>query len=245
MPKSRSARIVTSTSPPAMIDWTSEIGASDSAATCRPHERHRHGEAERVPGRLEQRPRAAQRARPLDRRRRHRALVLPQEAQDGRDGGRDGEAQPECDGGADAVRLGRRRNTLGRHERDRDDNLLPPPDLRGRARGLPPERPALADQRGRAALRRVGARGHRPARGLRGRRRPTASSRTQVPEEFGGAGVDDFRFNVVLSEECFRRARRLRRRPHAAQRRLPAVLPGVLQRRAEAALAARASPTAS
>ena len=27
---------------------------------------------------------------------------------------------------------------------------------------------------------------------------------TQVPEEFGGAGVDDFRFNVVLSEECFR-----------------------------------------
>jgi alkylation response protein AidB-like acyl-CoA dehydrogenase len=27
---------------------------------------------------------------------------------------------------------------------------------------------------------------------------------TQVPEEYGGAGVDDFRFNVVLSEECFR-----------------------------------------
>ena len=27
---------------------------------------------------------------------------------------------------------------------------------------------------------------------------------TQVAEEFGGAGVDDFRFNVVLSEECFR-----------------------------------------
>ena len=27
---------------------------------------------------------------------------------------------------------------------------------------------------------------------------------TQVPEDFGGAGVDDFRFNVVLSEECFR-----------------------------------------
>ena len=27
---------------------------------------------------------------------------------------------------------------------------------------------------------------------------------TQVPEEFGGAGVDDFRFNVVLGEECFR-----------------------------------------
>ncbi len=27
---------------------------------------------------------------------------------------------------------------------------------------------------------------------------------TQVPEEHGGAGVDDFRFNVVLSEECFR-----------------------------------------
>ena len=27
---------------------------------------------------------------------------------------------------------------------------------------------------------------------------------TQVAEEFGGAGVADFRFNVVLSEECFR-----------------------------------------
>jgi alkylation response protein AidB-like acyl-CoA dehydrogenase len=27
---------------------------------------------------------------------------------------------------------------------------------------------------------------------------------TQVPEEFGGAGVADFRFNVVLAEECFR-----------------------------------------
>jgi alkylation response protein AidB-like acyl-CoA dehydrogenase len=29
---------------------------------------------------------------------------------------------------------------------------------------------------------------------------------TQIPEELGGAGVDDFRFNVVLSEECFRLA---------------------------------------
>jgi alkylation response protein AidB-like acyl-CoA dehydrogenase len=29
---------------------------------------------------------------------------------------------------------------------------------------------------------------------------------TQIPEEHGGAGVDDFRFNVVLSEECFRLA---------------------------------------
>jgi alkylation response protein AidB-like acyl-CoA dehydrogenase len=29
---------------------------------------------------------------------------------------------------------------------------------------------------------------------------------TQIPEEFGGAGVDDFRFNVVLAEECFRLA---------------------------------------
>jgi len=29
---------------------------------------------------------------------------------------------------------------------------------------------------------------------------------TQAPEEYGGAGVDDFRFNVVLSEECFRLA---------------------------------------
>ena len=29
---------------------------------------------------------------------------------------------------------------------------------------------------------------------------------TQAPEEYGGAGVDDFRFNVVFSEECFRLA---------------------------------------
>ncbi len=27
---------------------------------------------------------------------------------------------------------------------------------------------------------------------------------TQIPEEYGGAGVEDFRFNVVLGEECFR-----------------------------------------
>jgi alkylation response protein AidB-like acyl-CoA dehydrogenase len=29
---------------------------------------------------------------------------------------------------------------------------------------------------------------------------------SQIPEEYGGAGVDDFRFNVVLAEECFRLA---------------------------------------
>jgi alkylation response protein AidB-like acyl-CoA dehydrogenase len=28
---------------------------------------------------------------------------------------------------------------------------------------------------------------------------------TQIPEQYGGAGVDDFRFNVILGEECFRR----------------------------------------
>ena len=29
---------VSRTSPPAITDWTSEIGASESAATCRPHD---------------------------------------------------------------------------------------------------------------------------------------------------------------------------------------------------------------
>ena len=37
-PNSRSATTVSSTSPPAITDWTSEIGASASAATWKPHE---------------------------------------------------------------------------------------------------------------------------------------------------------------------------------------------------------------
>ena len=38
MPNSRSAITVSSTRPPAITDCTSEIGASESAATCRPHD---------------------------------------------------------------------------------------------------------------------------------------------------------------------------------------------------------------
>src|SRR3954470_19444328 len=37
-PKTRSAITVSRTRPPAITDWTIEIGASDSAATCRPHD---------------------------------------------------------------------------------------------------------------------------------------------------------------------------------------------------------------
>ena len=60
-----------------------------------------------------------------------------------------------------------------------------------------------------------------------------------VPEEYGGGGVRDFRFNAVLGEECCDAGRRRRARDHAAQRHLPALLPQLLHRRAEAALAAR------
>jgi hypothetical protein len=38
MPKTRSARTVSITSPPAITDCTSEIGASERAAACSPHE---------------------------------------------------------------------------------------------------------------------------------------------------------------------------------------------------------------
>ena len=37
-PKKRSATTVTSTSPPAITDWTTLIGASASAATWKPHD---------------------------------------------------------------------------------------------------------------------------------------------------------------------------------------------------------------
>src|SRR3954462_570166 len=37
-PNTRSAITVSSTRPPAITDWTSEIGASARPATCRPHE---------------------------------------------------------------------------------------------------------------------------------------------------------------------------------------------------------------
>ena len=62
----------------------------------------------------------------------------------------------------------------------------------------------------------------------------------QVPEQYGGLGADDFRFNQIVDrggQPC--RRRRQRARAHAAQRHLPAVLPQAVQRRAEAPLAAR------
>ncbi len=62
----------------------------------------------------------------------------------------------------------------------------------------------------------------------------------EVPEEYGGGGVKDFRYNTVIIEECAETChRRQRPRHHAPQRHLPAVLPPPVQRGAEAALAAR------
>ncbi len=47
-----------------------------------------------------------------------------------------------------------------------------------------------------------------------------------VPEEYGGGGVADFRYNVVIAEEIQRGGRERRgSRVDAAQRHLPAVLP--------------------
>ena len=62
----------------------------------------------------------------------------------------------------------------------------------------------------------------------------------EVPEKYGGGGVRDFRFNMVLHEEIQRAGHQRRRaRADAAQRHLPAVLPEPHGRRPEAALAAR------
>ena len=59
-----------------------------------------------------------------------------------------------------------------------------------------------------------------------------------MPEEYGGGGSDDFRFNAVIDEEIAK-ARRARARAEPAQRRRRTVLQGPGQRRAEEALAAR------
>ncbi len=67
-----------------------------------------------------------------------------------------------------------------------------------------------------------------------------------VPERYGGAGAEDFRFNLVIGEEAqLRRRRQLRARDHAAQRHLPALLPHLLQRAPARALAGQASPPVS
>ena len=59
-----------------------------------------------------------------------------------------------------------------------------------------------------------------------------------VPEEYGGPGVDDFRYNVILSEEQTR-AERQRARLLGAHRHHRSLPDQPRQRRAEAALAAR------
>ncbi len=67
----------------------------------------------------------------------------------------------------------------------------------------------------------------------------------QVPEQYGGLGVEDFRFNQILAEEVgATRGRRLGARDHAPQRHLPAVLPALLQRGAARRAGFRGSPTA-
>ena len=56
-----------------------------------------------------------------------------------------------------------------------------------------------------------------------------------VPEEFGGGGVDDFRYSQVIGEELqYAGVGRRRARPHAAHRHLPPLLPLARHRRAEA-----------
>ncbi len=67
----------------------------------------------------------------------------------------------------------------------------------------------------------------------------------QVPEEYGGPGVDDFRFNQIVGEELGSgRGGWQRAGPDAAQRHLPALLPGSVRRRAEGSGGCPASPTA-
>ena len=112
--------------------------------------------------------------------------------------------------------------------------------VRRRARAVPGQRPPVRRQGGRARTTTSGS-----AAGIVDRdavrRRPAANGflGMAVPEEYGGGGVDDFRYNLVIGEEVQRGGRRRRRaRPHAAQRHLPALLPVAVHRRAEGAVAA-------
>ena len=67
-----------------------------------------------------------------------------------------------------------------------------------------------------------------------------------APEEHGGGGVADFRYNVVIAEEIQRAGVNAAGLGlDAPQRHLPAVLPHPLHRRAAGAVAARASARAS
>ena len=75
-PNNRSASTVSSTSPPAITDCTSEIGARLRRRDVQPPGRHRHDHPDRVPGGAEQRERRADGPRPLHRRGVDRAAVL-------------------------------------------------------------------------------------------------------------------------------------------------------------------------
>ena len=56
---------------------------------------------------------------------------------------------------------------------------------------------AFLERAGRAELRRVGARRHRAARAVHPGRPSSGAVRSRVPEEYGGAGVHDFRYNAL------------------------------------------------
>ena len=66
----------------------------------------------------------------------------------------------------------------------------------------------------------------------------------QVPEEYGGGGIDDFRFNAVVYEEIGYAAASLGGFQRAHRHRA-ALLPRVRQRRAEATAGCPASPPAT
>ena len=80
----RSGRRSRSASPgrPAIVAWTSEIGASARAPTWSAPARHRDQDAERVPARAEQHQRAPDRPAPVDVGPLDRAAVLVEEADD-------------------------------------------------------------------------------------------------------------------------------------------------------------------
>ena len=94
-------------------------------------------------------------------------------------------------------------------------------------------------ERGVPSLRRVGARGNRPARALREGGRARLRRRWRCPSATAAPGIDDFRFNVVVGEEAaLAQVGGFGARTDAAQRRLPA-LPALLRQRGAArALAA-------
>ena len=105
-----------------------------------------------------------------------------------------------------------RRSSSCRRARDGPDTLatrsysdrmrpIPRTIYRRRARTVPLGVPQLARPRGRAAPRAVGARRDRAAQRSGSRPASTASSGIAVPEQYGGGGIDDYRFGAVMAEE--------------------------------------------